>query len=330
MLTSTLAAVLVAAAGCGSGGTAHELDLTATGYLQPGTEFWDGWTVPAGTVGLATPFPEPDPEPVKGMPRDTDRVRMDFLVTGDANEVMRDLHAQINRRRLRPVVPEESVNRLRLSPLVPEESATMCEERDRAYACELYGQGEDGLTKLTAELMVDPSPKRGEVSARLWITLGEYDDFHDGRWGTPTTWVDAAAPEGKAPVSVPPIEPDALVPGAKLPFFGTERFEGKEETIGAVPEGSRLLAPPYNASATYGFAGIFVITDRHDEALAELEAMATKEGAGDRHPEETLTAGDLSARRVAFEGGGGGCGVELDSVDLGSDVVAVEFAIFCD
>ncbi|GAB3647022.1 hypothetical protein GCM10028833_10130 [Glycomyces tarimensis] len=329
MLGIASAAIALAVSGCGgdAGPAESELDLSAPGYVQAGVEFWEGWKVPEGTVLLGTPFPRPDLE-YEGMPENNDVVGAEFLVTGDAHDVLRDLYAQMTDKGLRPVVREDE--------------RSVCAQSESRYDCSLFGRAEDGFAKIETRLEVDERPEEQEPYPRLRVELGAFswfdivpdladdplyedmseEEIREQEEQLRTRWADAEAPEGDAPVSTPAIDAGELVPGAELPFFG------KDESIGAVPEGSRLLAPPYNPSATYGFAGIFSVEE--DTAFGELEEMAAESATGERFPDEELVSGDLVAHRISYDGSAGGCSVELDVIDARSEARIARLDIVCD
>ncbi|THV41674.1 hypothetical protein [Glycomyces buryatensis] len=314
--------IALTAGGCGDGnedgsGSAESgsLDTSGPGYLQPGTEFWDGWAVPAETVLLGSPFPQA-PMQDEGMPDNPEPVSAELLVTGEPHDVMRDLFAQFESQGLDPVLDEGD--------------EAVCEALAEFW-CELHGQGEDGYTKASAYLTVTEEGSTGEERyPQLNLHFGTYSwlDVPLERYSGSDTeyqepvWVDAEAPQGDSGIEAPVPEADGLAAGSELPFFGWD------EPLGVVPEGARLLAPPYSPSATYGFAGIFSVED--EAALGELAAMAEEAATGDKLADEDLTAGELRSHHVSYDGSGGGCGVDFDNVTPADGAMIVRLDVVCD
>lgn len=309
-LSAAAVLIAIAAGGCGAGG--EPLDTTGPGFLQSGTEFWDGWTVPAGTVLIGSPFPLP-PQQDEGMPEDVERVRAEFLLTGDPHEVMRDVFAQIDARGLRAVLFEDGYD---------DEEEEVCSAGGRH--CSVYGRGADGYTKVAADLSVDDDGRYPhltlEFGAYSWRDLSF--SAVDGVGSEAAEWIDAEAPQGSSDVEVAVPEEDGFAPGSELPFFG------RDEPLGEVPEGARLLVPPYNPSSTYGFAGIFSIED--EAAVDELAAVAAEAATGDLRADEELAAGDLRSHHVSYDGSGGGCGVDFDTVAPVDGPVVARLRVVCD
>lgn len=297
--SAALAAVaLVAAAVTGCGVT--EVDTSQPGYVEAGGEFWDGWKVPAGSVLLGTPFPEPLPPGREGVPADPETVTAEFMLTEDPYTAVRDLAAQIEAKGLRAVSG-------------PGDTCGV----DGALFCLLHGLGDDGLTKIAAYFTGQENPDDGEPYARLEVEIGAWT------WMYPsgTDWVDFEAPQGDSGFDPPKADAGELGPGTEVPLLGGD------ETLGEVPEGARLLAPLYNPSATYGVHAFFFVED--EAALADIEAMAEASSTGERYPDGDLTSGGLTSHRISYDGSAGGCQVTLDTVDIGGAVIA-RLDVVCD
>jgi hypothetical protein len=293
------AAALMAAALSGCGVT--ELDTSQPGYVQAGEEFWDGWQVPEGSVLLGTPFPEEFRPQQEGLPEDPESVTAEFLLTEDPYTAVRDLAGQFDAKGLRAVA-DPDLDQCGVDPV---------------FACSLYGVGEDGLTKLAAHFT--DSENRGDEASfpRLHVEIGAWTSLYPQR----DDWIDFQAPQGESGLELPDIDAGDLEPGTEVPLLGTD------EELGEVPEGTRLLAPLYNPSATYGVHAVFHVED--EAALADIEAMAEKAATGERYPDGEITSGGLASHRIAYDGSAGGCQVKLDTVATGDAVIAL-LDVACD
>jgi hypothetical protein len=308
-LAATVVVIVSVGAACDSGGAFDHsgLDLAGAGYVPAGAEFWDGWRVPVGTVLLGTPFPEPRIE-VEGISGEPYRISAEFFVTGDPHDVMRDLYDQVEGHGYRPMVDEWNLD------------TSVCSgwPSDGEYYCHLYGRVDD-FTKFEAQMDLRTATMTDQPRERLWVTIGEFPD--EAAQGSYTDWVDADRPQDEALLQPREIEVSGLEPGDEMPFYG------RDEAVGEIPDGARMLAPSYNPSTTYGFAGIFAVTD--DQALVEFEEIAAGAATGERYPDEAVTAGDLTAQHISWDGAGGGCMVTLDAVELpGSTIARLE--VICD
>lgn len=200
----------------------------------------------------------------------------------------------------------------------------VCSEGDGLH-CSVYGLGADGYTKVAVGLSAADAeryPKLTlEFGAYSWIDVPFPDPANEDEL-QPPAWRDAEAPQGDAGVTITLPDGDGLGPGSELPFFG------KVEPIGDVPEGSRLLVPPYNPSSTYGFAGIFLVED--ESALDGIAAMAEEAATGDQLADEQLTAGDLRSHHVSYDGSAGGCFTDFDAVTPPDGPVIARLHVVCD
>jgi hypothetical protein len=299
-------ALSVAAFSIGNAFDRGDAELAGPGYVQPGVEFWDDWKVPVDTILLGTPIPEPSLD-IEGMPQEPYRISAEFLVIGDAHDVMRDLYAQIEAHDYRPMVDGRD--------------SSVCGgwQWDGEYFCHLYGRADDDLTKFEARIDIRTTTMTNQPRERLWVSVGEYsnqdapDSFSE--------WVDAARPQGDAFMQPPEIEMSGLQPGDEMPFYGLDK------AVGNIPDGAKMLAPSYNPSATYGFAGIFMVTD--DQALDELERMASEAASGERFSDGEITAGELIVHHMSWTEWGGGCMSTLDTVDL-SEYSIARLEVICD
>ncbi|THV31323.1 hypothetical protein [Glycomyces paridis] len=305
--TVAIAAALTAALGACARPAAEPdrtapIDTDGPGYVQPGTAYWEDWTVPDATVLLGTPFPE-QPWDAPGMPEDPEPVSATLLLTGDSHEAMRDLHAQIEAHGLKAATTDDA--------------EAICEDGE-PYECELYGIGTDGYAKISATLTAYERPARGEPHPRLVVSFGTYSwfDANDMHWRPAPE-----PPQGDSGIEIPELPADDLGHGSELPYFG------KEEPLGTVPEDGRLLAPPHNPSATYGFSGIFAL---ETEAFGHMEALAEAAATGERYPDLELASGDLRSRRVTYDGSGGGCQVDLDLLTLADGASYARLKVVCD
>jgi hypothetical protein len=297
--SAALAAVALVAAVAGCGVT--EVDTSQPGYVQPGGEFWDGWKVPAGSVLLGTPFPEEFRPAQEDLPEDPESVTAEFMLTEDPYTAVRDLAAQMEAQGLRAVSSPDF---------------DTCGV-DGVFACSVYGVGADGLTKIQAHFTGHENPDEAESFARLEVEIGAWTTIYPRR----TDWIDFAAPQGESGFEPPKADAGELGPGTEVPLLG------RDETLGEVPEGTRLLAPLYNPSATYGVHALFHVED--EAALADIEAMAAAAATGERYPDGDLTSGDLTSHRISYDGSAGGCQVELDTVPAG-DAVTARLHVVCD
>lgn len=293
------AATLIAAALAGCGVT--ELDTSQPGYVQAGEEFWDGWQVPEGTVLLGTPFPEEFRPHQEGLPEDPELVTAEFLLTEDPYTAVRDLAGQLDAKGLR---------------IVAEPDGDPCGVDD-GLTCRLYGVGDDGLTKVSVRFTGTENPGAADAFPLLEVEIGAYTPLYPRR----DDWIDFQAPQGESGFDLPDIDAGELEPGTEVPLFG------RDEVLGEVPEGTRLLAPLYNPSATYGVHAIFQVED--EAALADIEAMALNASTGERYADGDIATGDLVSHRIAYDGSGGGCQVTLDTVATGDAVIAL-LDVVCD
>jgi hypothetical protein len=293
------AAALTAAALAGCGVT--ELDTSQPGYVQAGEEFWDGWQVPDGTVLLGTPFPEEFRPYQEGLPEDPELVTAEFLLTEDPYTAVRDLAEQLDAQGLRAVSDPDR---------------DQCGV-DHGFTCSLYGVGDDGLTKFSARFTGGGDPGAEDYLPRLEVEIGAYTPLYPSR----DDWIDFQAPQGESGFDLPGIDAGDLEPGTEVPLLG------QDEVLGEVPEGTRLLAPLYNPSATYGVHAIFHVED--ETALADIEAMALNASTGERYADGDITTGDLVSHRIAYDGSAGGCQVTLDTVATGDAVIAL-LDVVCD
>jgi hypothetical protein len=221
---------------------------------------------------------------------------------------MRDLYDQVEEHGYRPMVNQWNLD------------TSVCSgwPSDGEYSCHLYGRVDD-FTRFEARMDIRTTTMTDQPRERLWVTIGEFSE--EDAPGSYTDWVDADRPGGEALLQPREIEVSGLEPGDEMPFYG------RDEAVGQIPDGARMLAPSYNPSATYGFAGIFAVTD--DQALAEIEEIAAGAATGERYPDEAVTAGDLTAKHMSWDGAGGGCMITLDAVELpGSTIARLE--VICD
>lgn len=294
----TAAALIFAVlAGCG----VTELDTSQPGYVQAGEEFWDGWQVPDGSVLLGTPFPEEFRPQQEGLPEDPESVTAEFLLTEDPYTAVRDLAAQLDAKGLRAVT-DPDLDRCGV---------------DYGFSCHLYGVGEDGLTKIAARFTGGGDPGEENFHPRLEVEIGAWTSLYPTR----EDWIDFQAPQGESGLDLPDIDAGDLEPGTEVPLLGWDKV------LGEVPDGTRLLAPLYNPSATYGVHAVFHVED--EAALADIEAMALNASTGERYPDGELTSGDLVSHRIAYDGSAGGCQVTLDTVATGDTVIAL-LDVVCD
>ena len=317
-IAAAAAVLVLAASSCGNGTGPSEsdpIDTSGPGFLQPGTEFWDGWTVPVETVLIGSAFPR-KPRSDEAMPDNPEPVGAAFLVSGDPHAVLRDVFAQLDAHGLRAVLPDYQTE--------------VCGGGGEELHCTVYGQGADGYTKASVMLTVEAPGEQAERYPQLILEFGTYAWLDVSYDHGPADivepemmdWSDAEAPQGEASVEITVPREDGLTAGSTMPFFGMD------EPVGKVPEGARLLAPPYNPSPTYGFSGVFAIED--ESAIGELAAMAEEAATGDKLADMDLAAGDLRSHHVSYDGSAGGCSVDFDTMTSAGGAVFARLHIGCD